>query len=251
MFVIYGRNPVREALLDRRWDMKTLFLAREGRDPHLAEIVALARERRIPLEYRDKRAMDELASGGVHQGVVGFCSDYGYADGNALVSETVRSGGILLLLDGLSDPGNFGAIIRTGYCFGVQGILIPRDRSVRVTPTVMKASSGALLQVPVASVVNFARTLDGMKEAGFWIYGTDAKEGKDLRSVDFRGPVGIVFGSEDKGIRPLVRKKCDAFLTVPISRPFDSLNVSVAAGIVLYEICRKRAESATGTRGSG
>jgi 23S rRNA (guanosine2251-2'-O)-methyltransferase len=231
--------------------MKTLFLAREGRDSHLAEIAALARERRIPLEYRDRRAMDELAAGGLHQGVVGFCSDYGYADGDALISETVRSGGILLLLDGLSDPGNFGAIIRTAHCFGVRGIVIPRDRSVRVTPTVMKASSGALLQVPVASVVNLARTLDEMKKAGFWIYGTDAKDGKDPRSFDFRGPIGIVFGSEGKGVRPLVRKKCDAFLAVPMSRPFDSLNVSVAAGIVLHEIFRKRAESQADVQGTG
>lgn len=246
MFVIYGRNPVREALLDRRWDMKTLFLSGESRDPQLMEIVGLARRLRIPVEYRDRKAVDELASGGVHQGVVGICSDYGYADGGALVAATGQAGGILIVLDGLSDPGNFGAIIRTGHCFGVGGILIPRDRSVRVTPTVMKASSGALLQMPVASVVNLARALDEMKAAGFWIYGTDARDGKDPRSFDFQGPVGIVFGSEGKGMRPLVRRKCDALLAVPISGDFDSLNVSVAAGIVLHEIFRKRSERPAG-----
>jgi len=245
VFIIYGRNPVQEALRDGTWDMKTILLARDGKDARLVEVVEAAREKGVPIEYRQRREMDELASRGAHQGVIACCSDYRYADGKNLVLSAGDKGGVLLLLDGLSDPGNLGSILRTAVCFGVLGILIPQDRSVRVTPTVMKASSGALLHVPVATVVNLARTLDDMKEKGFWIYGTDPKEGGDPRGIDFGGPVGIVLGSEGKGMRPLVRKKCDSLVALPMSGSFDSLNVSVAAGILLYEVFRSRTEQAS------
>lgn len=246
MFIIYGRNPVREALLDGKWDVKTILLARDGKEARWVEVLELAREKGIPVEYRQRRDLDELALRGTHQGVVASCSDYRYADGEDLVLSVGEKGGILLLLDGLSDPGNLGSILRTAHCFGVRGILIPQDRSVRVTATVMKASSGALLHVPVATVVNLARTLDDMKAKGFWIYGTDPNEGGDPRKIDFGGPVGIVLGSEGKGMRPLVRKKCDSLVALPMSGGFDSLNVSVAAGILLYEVFRSRMESVSG-----
>jgi len=244
LFVIYGRNPVREALLSGTWAVKTVLVAREGGDARLSGILDLARQKGVPVEYRQKKEMDELATGGAHQGVAARCSEYRYAAADDLLGSAVETGGILILLDGLSDPRNLGSILRTACCYGVRGVLLPRDRSVRVTAAVMKASSGALLHVPVAPVVNLARVLDDMKDRGFWIYGADPKAGVDPRKIDFSGPVGIVFGSEGKGMRPLVRNKCDALVTLPMSGGFDSLNVSVAAGILLYEVFRSRAERA-------
>ena len=179
------------------------------------------------------------------QGVVGYCRQFRYA-GLEEVLANRRPGfknSLVLLLDSVMDPQNLGSLIRTAFYFGANGVVIPEDRSATITSAAMKASAGAAGRLPVARVVNLARTLDELKEAGYWIYGTDSHSENKLEDVDFDGNVGLVMGSEGSGIRPLVRKKCDLTLSIPGAGEFDSLNVSVAAGIILHRISLTRAVS--------
>ncbi|MEA2014878.1 MAG: 23S rRNA (guanosine(2251)-2'-O)-methyltransferase RlmB, partial [Thermodesulfobacteriota bacterium] len=141
-----------------------------------------------------------------------------------------------LILDGITDPQNLGSLIRTALCFGVDGLVIPENRAASVTPAVIKASAGAALHLPIAMVVNISRTIDKLKKEGFWIYGADASSGENLHNLDYSNHAGLVMGSEGKGIRSLVRKKCDFLISIPITDPIDSLNVSIAGGIILYEM---------------
>ncbi len=145
---------------------------------------------------------------------------------------------LILILDGITDPQNLGSLIRTALCFGVAGLVIPENRAASVTPSVIKASAGAALHLPIIKVVNISRTIDQLKEVGFWIYGADADCGEGIRSPDYSNHAGLVLGSEGKGIRPLVRKKCDVLISIPMTGSIDSLNVSVAGGIILYEVTR-------------
>jgi 23S rRNA (guanosine2251-2'-O)-methyltransferase len=149
---------------------------------------------------------------------------------------------LILVLDSIMDPQNLGSIIRTAHCLGANGVVIPEDRAAQVTAAVNKASAGSVQHMPVAKVVNLAQSIDYLKDKGFWIFGADAHGGKSLKEVDFNCSVVLVLGSEAKGIRPLVRKKCDFLITVPLIGSFDSLNVSVAAGIIQYEIFCQRAK---------
>jgi 23S rRNA (guanosine2251-2'-O)-methyltransferase len=145
---------------------------------------------------------------------------------------------LILILDGITDPQNLGTLIRTAHCCGANGVIIPENRSASVTGTVIKASAGAANHTPIARVVNLSNAIDYLKEQGFWIYGTDPATGKDFGSFDYDGHIGLVMGSEGTGMRPLIRKKCDFRLLIPTKGKIDSLNVSVAAGIILYEILR-------------
>jgi 23S rRNA (guanosine2251-2'-O)-methyltransferase len=148
--------------------------------------------------------------------------------------------GLVLILDGIEDPQNLGSIIRTAYCLGVNGIIIPENRSASVTPAVIKVSAGAAQHIPIARVVNISRAIDYLKEKGFWIYGADVSSDQNFSSRDYREQVGLVIGSEGRGIRSLVKKKCDFLVSITMSGQIDSLNVSVATGIILYEIWRNR-----------
>ncbi|MBW2636774.1 MAG: 23S rRNA (guanosine(2251)-2'-O)-methyltransferase RlmB [Deltaproteobacteria bacterium] len=243
MQVIYGIHPSIEALRSGRDEIERIFLARGRRGPDVKKILDLATEKKIPVELGEREYLDRLADGSAHQGVVCQCRPYTYYGLNEMIEgKDSLNDCLILILDCIVDPQNLGSLIRTGHCFGVAGIIIPEKRSASVTPSVIKTSAGAAHHVPIARVVNIARTVDYLKERGFWIYGADASCEEDLRSFDYEGPVCLIMGSENKGIRPLVKKKCDFMISIPMRGHFDSLNVSVAGGIILHEINRRKFE---------
>ncbi len=170
-----------------------------------------------------------------------------YADLDVLIKNRNKlfNFDLILVLDSIMDPQNLGSIIRTAHCLGANGVVIPEDRAAPVTAAVIKASAGSVGQIPVTRVVNLAQTIEYLKNKGFWIFGADAHDGSNLREMDFNCHVVLVLGGEAKGIRPLVKKKCDFLLTIPMMGNFDSLNVSVAAGIIQYEILSQRRQTRT------
>ena len=238
--VIYGVNPVRETLSGGMLPIERIILARGRKGREIDEILKIAAEKNITVSNDDKDRITSLAGSRSHQGIMCICRDYTYANVDDIIENANKnlSGHFILILDGIEDPQNLGSIIRTGYCFGVNGIIIPQNRSATVTPTVIKVSAGAALHLPVAQVVNIARTIDYLKDRGFWIFGSDTHGHNDLDFLDHHGHICLVMGSEERGIRPLVRKKCDHFISLEMLGTFDSLNVSVAAGIIVYRLSR-------------
>jgi 23S rRNA (guanosine2251-2'-O)-methyltransferase len=238
MQVIYGVHPVAEALKGDG-KIEKIFLTREGRQGSAREIVDLASRKNIPVVFTDRHKLNAIADTRHHQGVICVCEEYRYADiDQVLAGCTAQKHTVLLILDGITDPQNLGSLIRTAFCFGAAGLVIPKKRAASVTSSVIKASAGAALHLPIARVANISATIDRLKAEGFWIYGTEANCGQEVRSPDYSDSVGLVLGSEGKGIRPLVRKKCDVLISIPMAGSLDSLNVSVAGGIILYEITR-------------
>jgi len=242
MQVIYGVNPVKETLLDNKVQIEKVVLAkgRKGRD--IQKILELSAQKGVAVEYNDRNYISNISGHKSHQGVICICGDYIYASVDDIIANCHESlkGGLVLILDGIEDPQNLGSMIRTGHCFGINGIIIPQNRAASVTPAVIKVSAGTARHIPIARVVNISSTIDYLKARGFWIYGADVSSDKDLYSCDYKGQTGLVMGSEGKGIRPLVRKKCDFLISIRMSGNIDSLNVSVAAGIILYEMTNKR-----------
>ena len=238
MVFIYGINPLTEALKKDTKDIESLFIAKGREGENIRHLITLALAKGIPVVYRKREELDRFVGGGFHQGVVGVCREFCYAAVEEIVAHRPESsrGDLIVLLDGITDPQNLGAIIRTGHCFGVNGLIIPENRSASLTALVLKASAGAMLHTPVAMVVNLARTIDFLKEQGFWIYGADATGNADRRIFDKVNRVALVMGSEGKGIRPLIRKKCDYLVSIPMKGKINSLNVSVAAGILIQAI---------------
>jgi len=183
-----------------------------------------------------------MARGGVHQNVVGVIQEFPYAVLKNLLSRPKKDGekALFLVLDGIQDPQNLGSLIRTALGFGAHGMIIPKDRAVGITPAVMKASAGAASHLPIARVVNIANTLDELKKEGIWIYGAAGEARSPIYDFDFNIDLGIVIGAEGKGIRPLVKKKCDLLFSIPMSGPLSSFNASVSGGMILYEVMRQR-----------
>ena len=240
--VIYGINPVLEALKADRQILQKVLLAkgREGLPIHTLR--RLAQGKKIPIQVCPREVLDRLARTEHHQGVVGWRSQSPYASWEDLL-QSIRSApghALVLLLDGIEDPQNFGSLIRTAEACGVQGIFIPKDRAAGVTPAVMKASAGAAAHIPVARVTNLVHTLEELKKEGFWIVGADARGEKSLYDLKFDMKVGLVIGSEGKGIRPLVLKKCDYTISIPMKGKTSSLNAAVAGAIILFEILRQQ-----------
>lgn len=240
--IIYGMNPVIEALRGKRRAFE-LFVARGGADRRLDKLLKLAAEKGVPVRNREKGDLDRLCGTPHHQGVALRVEAFAYADLSDILDRWRESGenGLLLVLDGVEDPHNLGALIRSAACAGVHGVVIPKDRAVGVTAVVEKASAGAIETVPVAQVVNLAQALDELKKEGFWIYGTSDRAPASLYGQDFTGNVALVIGSEGEGIRPLVAKKCDFLISIPLRGGVSSLNASVAGGVVLFEVVRQRA----------
>ncbi|HEY6837098.1 MAG TPA: 23S rRNA (guanosine(2251)-2'-O)-methyltransferase RlmB [Geobacteraceae bacterium] len=239
--ILYGINPVREALRGGR-EAFELFVAGDESERRLAKLLELAAEHGVPVRRRDKRDLARLSGTDHHQGVVLRVAPFAYAELEDVIDRWRASGepGLVLLLDSIQDPHNLGALIRTAACAGAHGVVIPQDRAVGVTPAVEKASAGAVETVPVARVTNLAHAIDQLKEAGFWVFGTASGEGESIYGHDLSGNVTLVIGSEGEGIRPLVAKKCDVLVTIPLKGGVSSLNASVAGGIVLFEIVRQR-----------
>jgi 23S rRNA (guanosine2251-2'-O)-methyltransferase len=237
-----GIHAVREALEAGR-ALDRIVIARGRQDTRVEEIVQLARERRVPVRFEDRGQLDRLAGSKDHQGVVATAAARAAAtleDILAAANSTNAQRGLIVLLDGVEDPHNLGAIIRTALASGAHGVVIPERRSAGLTDTVARASAGALAHLPVAKVTNLVRTMEELKEAGYWLIGLDESADKSYTDADYTSPVGIVLGGEGKGLHELTRKRCDFVVSLPTTGPVKSLNVSVAAGVVLFEALRQR-----------
>lgn len=243
MRVVYGVNPVRELLRAGGEGLSELWLA-EGatRGAAFAELERLGRTSGAKVRRAPRAKLDRLAGTDHHQGAVAVVADFRYAELDALVAGAQASGrpALLVVLDGVEDPHNLGAIIRSTHALGGHGVVIPKDRAVGVTPAVAKASAGAVERCPVARVTNVSQAVTALKEAGIWSVALAADAEQPLGAVDLRGPTALVLGSEGQGIRPLVRRTCDLSARIPMMGGFESLSVSASAAVALYEATRQR-----------
>ncbi len=239
--VIYGINPVLEALKAPETKVKEILIA-SGRKANVGRILQLAEEQKVRVRYKERNDLTDAAKARFHQGVVAVVEGYKYATLESVISRWKESGwrALLLVLDSIQDPQNLGALIRTANGCGAHGVIIPRDRAAKITPAVMKASAGATAHTLVAQVTNIASTLDRLRQEGIWVVGTRDDAEKSLFQQDLTEDLAVVIGSEGRGIRPLVGRKCDFTVSVPMRGQISSLNASVAAGIVLYEAIRQR-----------
>jgi 23S rRNA (guanosine2251-2'-O)-methyltransferase len=243
MRVVYGVNPVREALRAGGEGVAELWLAEGGtRGAAFADLERLGRASGAKVRAAPRTKLDRLAGTDRHQGVVAVVADYRYEDVAALLARARESGRppLLVVLDGVEDPHNLGAIIRSAHALGAHGVVIPKDRAVGVTPAVAKASAGAIERCPVARVTNVAHVVEALKGEGVWSVALAADGERPLRALDLKGPTALVLGSEGEGIRPLVRRTCDLSAKVPMTGELDSLSVSATAAIALYEVARQR-----------
>ncbi len=240
---IYGINPVFEGLSGTFRRPLELFLLRGATSPRLAELLELAAKNGVPVRPRERADLDRLAGHRHHQGVLLRVTPFAYLDLDELLGRWRTSGqaALLLVLDGITDPHNFGAILRSAEAAGCHGVIVSQDRACPVTPTVEKAAAGALAHLPLAQVTNIARTLEELKKEGIWVYGLAGEEGAvSLYRTDLGGPVALVAGSEGEGLRPNVRRHCDGLLAIPLHGGVPSLNVSVATAVALFEVVRQR-----------
>ncbi|MBZ5583076.1 MAG: 23S rRNA (guanosine(2251)-2'-O)-methyltransferase RlmB [Acidobacteriia bacterium] len=238
--ILSGIHPIAEALRAGR-PLERLLVAQGAGGPRLQEIIDLARHASIPVRFEPRGALDRLAGSAAHQGVVAMGASRPYAD-----LDQAAASQLVVVLDGVEDPHNLGAIIRTAHAAGAGSIIIPERRSAGLTDVVAKAAAGALEHLPVARVTNINRSLEDLKKRGFWIYGLDERGQDAYDAVDFSTPSALVFGGEGKGLHEQVRKHCDALVRIPMSGKISSLNVSVAAGIVLFEWKRRAGRKAGG-----
>jgi 23S rRNA (guanosine2251-2'-O)-methyltransferase len=237
---IYGINAVREALKARGRRFEYVGVARERHDGRVQRVVEECRRVGVPLRFVTRDELDRLARNAPHQGVVAVVSAKEYADLEDLCGRKRAQYTLLVVLDGVEDPHNLGAIIRTADGAGADGIVIPERRAAGVTATVAKASAGATEHVPIAKVTNIARALEQLKQAGLWTVGLDERATQLYDDADYRMDCALVLGAEGHGLHDLIRKRCDFLVKIPMAGEVPSLNVSVASAVVLYEIARQR-----------
>lgn len=244
---IYGLSPVLEALRARRRPIRKILIASGANPSRLKELTETARRAGVSIEIRDRRELDELTRNANHQGVVALAAapdnkqkrNAGYVEPDAIL-ESLGERPLLVLLDGIEDPHNLGAILRTCEGAGVDGVFIPEHRAAGLNETVAKTSAGAVEYVRIARVTNLVRLIEDLKERSVWIVGVEGGTETSYTNFDFNVPLALVMGSEGKGIRRLVRENCDAIVSIPMLGQLNSLNVSVATGVVLFEILRQR-----------
>ena len=238
--VIAGRNPVSEALRSGR-PIDKILVARGEKSGAVVGILAKARDRQIPVKEVDRTKLDFLSGIAPHQGIIALAAakDYCTLDDILAYAEEQNEPPCLVILDELEDPHNLGAIIRTAECTGVHGVIVPKRRSASLSYTVGKASAGAVEYMRVARVTNIAKTIDELKARGVWVYGADMN-GTDYLDCDLSGACAIVIGNEGKGISRLVREKCDVIVSLPMKGHINSLNASVAAGVLMYHALKGR-----------
>ncbi len=234
---ICGVHAVYEALVSRGRPIERIHIARDAHSGKLKDILDLARERAVPVRKEDRAVLDRMAAGGVHQGIVAVSGAASYADFEVLF-KTDRP--LIVVLDGVEDPHNLGAVIRTAEACNASGIVVPERHSAPLSATVVKASAGAAAHLPVVRVKNLVTAIQDMKDRGLWIVGVDPAGTQNWTGFDYKGPVAIVLGGEHKGLRRLVRENCDVLVRLPMLGSIASLNISVAAGVVLYEVVRQR-----------
>ncbi|MFZ3171066.1 MAG: 23S rRNA (guanosine(2251)-2'-O)-methyltransferase RlmB [Carboxydocellales bacterium] len=238
---IFGRNPVLEALKGDR-SINKLIIAKGTTGGSLSEIRAKALAKKIPIQEVERTNLDSLAEGANHQGVMALVAARDYVEVEDILAIAKQKGEdpLILLLDEIEDPHNLGAILRSADGAGAHGVIIPKRRSASLTETVAKASAGAVEYVPVARVSNIAQTIEVLKQQGIWIVGADALGDKVYWEQDMTGPLGIVVGSEGKGIGRLIKEKCDFLVGIPMKGKISSLNASVATSLILFEVLRQR-----------
>ena len=233
-YILTGRNPIREALKNNR-DIEKMLVQKGELSGSAMEIVKTAKERRIPVQIVDKNRLDEIAPH--HQGLIAFASAFSYSSVDDILKNAREKNEdpFLVLLDGITDPHNLGAIIRSAECTGAHGIIVPVHRSVGLTPAAVKASAGAVEYIPIARVTNLNRTIEELQRKNIWVYAL-TMDGKDYEKVSFSGGTAIVIGAESTGISKLTEEKCDLSVSLPMCGHLDSLNASVAAGVIMYRI---------------
>lgn len=240
--VIEGRNAVIEALRSKNTTVENILVAKGESTGSINVIYALAKENKITIKEVDRRKLDQMSNTGSHQGVIAVVTPYRYCEVEDILALAKQKGEdpFIIILDEIEDPHNFGSIARTAEICGAHGIIIPKRRNVGVTPTVYKSSAGAVQHIKIAKVSNINSTIDMLKENGIWIYGADMDGEAYCFESDLKGPCALVVGSEGKGIGKLTKQKCDVLVKIPMKGKITSLNASVAAGIIMYEISKQR-----------
>jgi 23S rRNA (guanosine2251-2'-O)-methyltransferase len=235
MSLLAGIHPIREALRANR-HLERVAIARGACGPRLQELIELCRARNIPVQFEPREHLDREAAGANHQGVIAYGAAELYSD----LADTARAGGLHVVLDGIEDPHNLGAVIRTAHAAGASAIVIPQRRAVGLTETVARAAAGALAHVPVVRVTNINRALEDLKSHGYWIFGLDERGREAYDTVEYTAPTALVFGAEGRGLHEQTAKHCDFLVRIPMrAGGVASLNVSVAAGVVLFELRRR------------
>ncbi|MFA9414066.1 23S rRNA (guanosine(2251)-2'-O)-methyltransferase RlmB [Streptococcus sp. E29BA] len=236
--IVYGVHAVMESLQANTGNK--LYIQDDLRGKNVDKVKALAAEKKVSISWTPKKTLSEMADGAVHQGFVLRVSEFAYTDLSVILDMAEQvDNPLILILDGLNDPHNFGSILRTADATNVTGIIIPKHRAVGVTPVVAKTSTGAVEHVPIARVTNLSQTLDKLKAAGFWIFGTDM-DGTPSTKWNTAGKVALIIGNEGKGISANIKKQVDEMVTIPMSGHVQSLNASVAAAVLMYEVYRNR-----------
>ncbi|MFQ5586394.1 MAG: 23S rRNA (guanosine(2251)-2'-O)-methyltransferase RlmB [Thermodesulfobacteriota bacterium] len=243
--IIYGINPVLEAIRAAPDSVERVFIAEGRRGWAAGEVVEALSRVDIPWEHLHRREVERLTGTEKHQGVAALVADFHYSSLEEILAAGARREGkrLILVLDGIQDPQNLGALIRSGNGAGVDGVIIPKRRAAGVTPAAVKASAGAAEVTPVAQVTNIATTLERLEENGIWVVGIEADAPHDIYSADLSGDLAVVIGSEGGGMRRLVRERCDALLSIPLAGDVSSLNASVAGAVALFEAVRQRRTS--------
>lgn len=240
MAIIEGRNPIIEALKNNR-PIEKIMVNKASKEGSIKKILAMAKENKVIIQEVDRHKLDEMSESHAHQGVIAITSDYRYYDLDEILEIPRQKGEdpFFIILDGITDPHNLGSIIRTADAVGAHAVIIPKRRSVQITPIVAKASAGAVEYLPVCKVTNIVNTIKTLKENGLWIAAVDM-DGQTFYQQNLGGPLGLVVGSEGEGISRLIKQNCDFTVSMPMSGNVTSLNASVAGGILLYEVYRQR-----------
>lgn len=238
---IEGRNPVIELLSGGR-DIDKILVQKGEKNGSIKKIISLAKKNGIVIQEVLRNKLDDVSETGAHQGVIAYAAVLEYASIDDIFEYAVKKGEdpFIIILDGINDPHNMGSIIRTANAAGVHGVIIPKRRSVGINATVAKTSAGAVEHMLVARVTNISRTIKELQEKGIWIIGMDVSGDKNIFEADLKGPVGLVIGSEGQGMNRLVKESCDFLYKIPMLGQIQSLNASVAAGVVMYEIVKQR-----------
>ncbi len=243
--LLAGPHAVYEALAAGRRTIRRILIARHEQSGTVEALRKLARERGIVLDERPRQELDRYLPGAAHQGVIAEAGPFPYLEPEDLLERALADAGhrFLVALDGVQDPQNLGAIIRSAEAAGADGLIVPRDRAAGVSPAAARASAGAAEHLPIAQVTNLANFLTSARDSGFWSVGTDAAQGQDLFDADLTGPLVLVIGGEGKGLRALTRERCDSLIRIPMHGRIASLNASAAAAVCLFEVARQRGVS--------
>ncbi len=236
---VYGLHSVAALLENKAHDINSILVQDNRHDGKIQKLITLAQKNNIPCQSHTKQELDKLINAN-HQGIIAIVTATAKAYDLANILENLSEPALLLILDGVQDPHNLGACLRSANAAGVHAVIAPKDKAVGITDVVRKVASGAVETTPFIQVTNLARTIKQLQEQGIWIYGADAEACDNIYDIDLRGPVALVLGAEGRGLRRLTKESCDGLLKIPMSGDIASLNVSVAAGICLFEAVRQR-----------